>query len=82
MTDPELQEPGYFVVFKIDRGNRRIFFRPHWDAGHASSTQQPRARREIQKSPRQLEKLAPDGHAAPFKVSVGPLGDVRPYRRD
>jgi CRISPR-associated endonuclease Csn1 len=74
----------YFVVFKLDKP-ATIHFKRHDDARRATGTKDesggviPGSRREDFKvSAAQLKQLAPPGEAAPVKVYVDVLGNVRP----
>jgi hypothetical protein len=79
MVHPETKKPGYFVVFKLD--GDKIHFMPHWDARPSRGDERHRAHEDISLSPRQLQELKV-GDNEPFKVWVGPLGDVRRLERD
>ncbi len=65
---------GYFVVAKLDRrstGQDIIHFVAHWDARPASDQDRWRAK------PSDLKDLGPAAGEPPYKVQVGPLGDVQ-----
>lgn len=84
MRHKETEEPGYFVVFKLDKP-QKIQFKPHWDARRAKGEKDENGnliegseREEIPVSASQLKDLAPPGHLTPIKVTVDPLGCPRP----
>jgi len=88
MRHPKSNEPGYFVVFKIDPGGA-IHLKSHWDARSAkgekdkSGSPIKESRREdIRCSPRQLRDLGPEPGVPPYKVRVSPLGEVTRLERD
>lgn len=77
MRHPETRQPGYFVVFKIDKG--AIHFVHHWDArpAKAKEGQQPREDVGGKKgiTPAALKELGPESGRPPYKVQVDPLGN-------
>jgi len=84
-------EPGYFVVAKLDRkGNScGIVVVPHWDARaaterkNASGDKVPNSKRiDFAVTPTDLATLAPLGHEHAVKVQVSPLGHIRTLHRD
>jgi len=89
MRHPETEEPGFFVVFKID-GTGTIHLTPHLDAGRDKETEKCRAREDIKFPGKktggltvaQLQSLGTEEDKLPEKVWVGPLGDVKVLQRD
>ncbi len=88
MVDEDTGKLAYFVVFKLVKPNK-VQFMHQWDARRAkgekdaSGTLLPNSTRiPVGKSANQLRELAPPGYDFPFKVRVGPLGDVTPLERD
>jgi CRISPR-associated endonuclease Csn1 len=65
---------GYFVVVKLD--NNRIYFAPHWDA----QSEKEQDRWDVSYS--NLKHCGPAGDNPPYKVRVGPLGQVVPVQHD
>jgi CRISPR-associated endonuclease Csn1 len=83
MRHKETGQPGYFVVFKLDKP-QTIQFKPHWDARRAKGEKNDDGqiipntdREEIPVPAAQLRDLAPPGEATPIKVAVDALGHVR-----
>jgi len=83
MLHKDTREPGYFVVFKLDKP-QKIQFKPHWDARRAKGEKDDHGklivgshREEIPVSAAQLKALAPPGEATPIKVAIDPLGRPR-----
>jgi hypothetical protein len=72
------EPPDYFVVCELNRRGKscRIHFAPHWDARKASEQD----RWDV--VPGDLKRLGPAPDQPPYKVAVGPLGDVRRLMRD
>ncbi|HPD31060.1 MAG TPA: type II CRISPR RNA-guided endonuclease Cas9, partial [Phycisphaerae bacterium] len=73
------EEPAsYFVVCKLDKaGNScRIHFAPHWDARKASEQDRWAV------TPGDLRLCGPEPDRPPYKVQVGPLGDVKRLEKD
>ncbi len=72
------EAPNYFVVCKLDKlGNScRIHFAPHWDARKASEQDRWAV------TPADLKECGPEPGQPPYKVRVGPLGDVQRLDRD
>lgn len=88
MRHPETNEPGYFVVFKLDNPHT-IHFTHHWDARPAAARQDEDGR-EIRGSKREdisvpaskLKALGISPDQPPYKVRVSPLGEVTPLPHD
>lgn len=83
MRHKETGEVGYFVVFKLDQP-QTIHFKWHWDARRDKGEKDDRGqdipgskREDIPVTAKQLKSLAPPDAAAPYKVAVDPLGNVR-----
>jgi CRISPR-associated endonuclease Csn1 len=76
MRHPETGQPGYFVVFKIDKG--AIHFVHQWDArpAKAKEGQQPREDVGDGITPTALKDLGPKPDVPPYKVHDDPLGNV------
>lgn len=81
-------EPGYFVVAKLDKP-RSIVLVPHWDARAAGERKDAEgkpipdsARDQFSATPSDLARLAPPGHAHAVKVRVSPLGAVTILEKD
>jgi hypothetical protein len=93
MRHKDTKQPGYFVVFKLDKPHT-VQFKWHWDARRAKGEKDedgelmPNSQREpMPVTALQLKDLAPPGETTPIKVSVDPLGKVRrlepaPERKD
>lgn len=81
MKHPETQEPGYFVVFKIDSPNT-IHFTPHNDAGRAKETDKTPKREDISLSSAQFKLFGVENGKPPVKVWVSPLGKVKEIFKD
>jgi len=77
----DTEKADYFVVFKID-GTGRIHFTPHYDAGRSKATEKCAARQDISLSAGQLQGLGVEEGKGPYKVWVGPLGDIKKLNRD
>ncbi len=82
MRHKETGEPGFFVVFKLDKPHT-IQFKNHWDARRAKGEKDESGillsnsqRDAMPVSAVQLKDLAPLGEATPIKVIVDPLGRV------
>jgi len=64
-------EPAsYYVVCKLDKAGNRIHCAPHWDARKASEQDRWSV------TPANLRSCGPTPTTPPYKVRVGPLGDV------
>ena len=73
---PEIA-PGYHVICKLDvpaAGQPKIWLAPHWDARRAGDQDRWSV------TPSALRQCGPESDVPPYKVAVGPLGDVA--RRD
>ena len=88
MCRPTTGEPGYFVVFKLDKP-QTIHFQHHWDARRAIGRKHdgklvPGSNREdIHVSATDLKrKCSLDDDTPPCKVVVSPLGEIRERRDD
>jgi len=77
MCHPRTREPGYFVVFKLDKPHT-IHFVHHWDARRSKATETMLAREEIAVTAGNLAKCGPRMGVSPYKVVVDPLGRIRP----
>lgn len=75
----------YFVVCKIDPSGR-IHLAPHWDARKAPPSDKKKRTSEHQDRwdavPAHLEDCGPEPGNPPYKVHVGPLGEVHRLDRD
>jgi CRISPR-associated endonuclease Csn1 len=76
--DRPQEPPDYFVVCKLDKaGNScRIHFAPHWDARKAGEQDRWSV------TPGDLRNCGPEPSQPPYKVRVGPLGDVKKLEND
>ncbi|MCK4341413.1 MAG: hypothetical protein KAY37_06790 [Phycisphaerae bacterium] len=89
MRHPKTGEPGYFVVFKLDKP-RTIHFQHHWDARSASGRKDeggariPGSKREDVpvSAPDLKRKCSLDDDTPPYKVQVSPLGEIRKLEQD
>jgi CRISPR-associated endonuclease Csn1 len=88
MRHKETEEPGYFVVAKLDKPQQVVLV-PHWDARAAGARKdadgslvQDSAREQFSATPSDLLSLAPPGHPHAVKVKVSPLGVVQVLTRD
>jgi hypothetical protein len=88
MSHPKTREPGYFVVFKLDKPHTIHLIR-HWDARPAAPRKDTEGniipgtgREEIHVTPNNLRQLGPEPGQPPRKVHVSPLGHVQPLERD
>lgn len=72
------EPPNYYVVCKLDKaGNSsRIHFAPHWDARKAGEQD----RWDV--TPGDLKDCGASPGQPPYKVRIGPLGDVRMLVKD
>ncbi len=82
MSHPKTGEAGCYVVFKLDRAQRRIHFIHHWDARPSQRSERQDPREGIPVTVAKLRDLGMDPDTRPFKVRVGPLGDIRRLDRD
>lgn len=78
MRHPETGQPGYFVVFKLDKD--KAHFIHHWDARPAGAKEGQQPREDVGKgiTPAKLKDLGPKPGTSPYKVRVDPLGKVFP----
>jgi CRISPR-associated endonuclease Csn1 len=76
MRHPETEQPGYFVVFKLDKD--RVHFLHHWDARPAKAKEAQQPREDVGKgiTPAALKELGPMPGVPPYKVQIDPLGNV------
>ena len=83
MKLPEITEPNYYVVFKIDSSNA-IHFTSHTDANPATNkNKNVRLRKDISLIPDDVRKnILRDENAVPKKVIISPLGDVKVLIKD
>jgi hypothetical protein len=70
--------PNYYVVAKLEKN--RIHFQPHHDARPEKAQRERKIRWAV--SPKDLKKLGPAPDMPPYKVRVGPLGDVERLPND
>jgi CRISPR-associated endonuclease Csn1 len=85
MKHPTTGVLDYFVIFKIDKSGR-VHFAHHWDA-RLSNPREDQERNKIPDTQREdidngivpdtLKILGPEPGQPPYKVQVGPLGQVR-----
>lgn len=88
MRHPVTTQPGYFVVFKLDKPNT-IHFIHHWDA-RPSQPRKDEDANEIPSSKREdiavvagkLKDLGIRPGQSPYKVRVSPLGKITELIRD
>ena len=81
MRHPRTNEPGFFVVFKIDPDGA-VHFTHHWDARPSSASEGQQAREDVDLVPSKLRNLGVDLDTAPVKVRIDPLGKFRKSRWD
>jgi hypothetical protein len=83
MRHPETRQPGYFVVFKLDKP-QTVHFIHHWDARPSKESDDMEAREDVGRglTPNNLKKLGVEPGKPPFKVRVDPLGQVTPVYHD
>jgi hypothetical protein len=88
MRHPDTAEPGYFVVFKLDKP-RTIHFIHHWDARPSQlrkdddGKELPNSKREdIAVTAGDMKALGVEAEQPPYKVRVSPLGEVQRLARD
>ena len=83
MRHPQTGQPGYFIVFKLDKP-QTIHFIHHWDARPSKATQDLPPREDVGRglTPNKLKNLGVEPGSPPCKVRVGPLGQVTPVQRD
>ena len=83
MRHPETGQPGYFVVFKLDRP-QKIHFIEHWDARPSMATAEQSAREDISNGipPSKLKAMGVEPGTPPCKVRVDPLGQVTLMHHD
>ncbi|NLX13197.1 MAG: type II CRISPR RNA-guided endonuclease Cas9 [Phycisphaerales bacterium] len=81
MRHPGSDIVDYFVVFKLSPG--RLYFIHHWDARPSAlrkdvngNTIPNSNREEISVTPADMKSLGPEPSIPPYKVRVGPLGEV------
>jgi len=76
MRHPETGQPGFFVVFKIDKG--AIHFVHHWDARPAKAKEGQKSREDVGGgiTPTALKELGPTQGEPPYKVQVDAIGNI------
>ncbi|MGB2988183.1 MAG: type II CRISPR RNA-guided endonuclease Cas9 [Phycisphaerae bacterium] len=89
MRHPDTNEPGYFVVFKLNKGKRMVCFTHHWDARPSQPRKDPDGRQipgserdEISVVVGKLKALGLSLDQPPYKVRVSPLGEVTTLHND
>lgn len=75
MRHPDTKEPGYFVVFKLDKPHT-IHFVHHWDARASKEKDNQSAREGIALVPESFKALGLEPGNPPVKVRISPLGEV------
>ncbi|MBB3207444.1 CRISPR-associated endonuclease Csn1 [Rhodopirellula rubra] len=83
MRDKETDQPGYFVVTKLDSESNRVFLCAHWDArrsvgekNESGLVTEGTKRRTLPYPPSKMQSLAPPGYDTPVKISVSPIGQI------
>lgn len=88
MRHPDTGEPGYFVVFKLDKP-RTVHFIHHSDARPSqvrkdeAGKEIPHSKREdIAVTPADLKTLGVEADQPPYKVRISPLGELKRLEQD
>ncbi len=88
MKHPQTGEPGYFVVFKIDKP-QTVHFIHHWDSRGASERKTAEgvaiadsSREDVAVPVSRLKGLGAEEGSSPKKVRISPLGEAVPLLDD
>jgi CRISPR-associated endonuclease Csn1 len=81
MLHPQTKQPGYFVVFKLDKP-QTVHFVHHWDARPSKPMEGQPPREDIALPASRIKRLGVEPGKTPCKVRIDPLGQVGPMHHD